>query len=61
MRSNHDTYSQGMAELIADFVPGRQGLTQADAAVWKDDLNDLSDSGEYFFSLNRYLFRATKS
>jgi arsenite methyltransferase len=60
VRSNHDTYSQGMAELIAGFVPGRQGLTEADAAVWKDDLNDLSDSGEYFFSLNRYLFRAVK-
>ena len=60
VRSNHDTYSQGMAELIADFVPGRQGLTEADAAVWKDDLNDLSGSCEYFFSLNRYLFRAVK-
>lgn len=60
VRSNHDTYSQGMTELIADFVPGRQGLTEADAAVWKDDLNDLSDSCEYFFSLNRYLFRAVK-
>jgi ubiquinone/menaquinone biosynthesis C-methylase UbiE len=61
VRSNHDTYSQGMAELIADFVPGREGLTEADAAVWKDDLNDLSDSNEYFFSLNRYLFRAVKT
>jgi ubiquinone/menaquinone biosynthesis C-methylase UbiE len=60
VRSNHDTYSQGMAELIADFVPGREGLIEADAAVWKDDLNDLSDSNEYFFSLNRYLFRAVK-
>jgi hypothetical protein len=60
VRSNHNTYSEGMAELIADFVPGRQGLTEADVAAWKDELNDLSESGDYFFSLNRYLFRAVK-
>jgi arsenite methyltransferase len=60
VRSNHNTYSEGMAELVADFVPGRQGLTETDAAAWRDELNDLSRSGDYFFSLNRYLFRATK-
>ena len=59
-RSNRDTYSEGMAELIADFVPGRQGLTEADAAAWSGDLNRLSKSGDYFFSLNRYLLRAIK-
>jgi arsenite methyltransferase len=60
VRSNHDSYSSGMSELIADFVPGRQGLTEADAAAWRDDLEDLSRSGDYFLSLNRYLFRAAK-
>jgi arsenite methyltransferase len=60
VRSSHNTYSEGMTELIADFVPGRQGLTEADVAAWKDELNDLSESGDYFFSLNRYLFRAVK-
>jgi arsenite methyltransferase len=60
VRSNNNTYSQGMVDLIADFVPGRQGLTEADVLAWRDDLNDLSHSGNYFFSLNRYLFRATK-
>jgi arsenite methyltransferase len=60
VRSNNNTYSQGMADLIADFVPGRQELTEADVLAWRDDLNDLSHSGNYFFNLNRYLFRATK-
>jgi ubiquinone/menaquinone biosynthesis C-methylase UbiE len=60
VRSNDNTYSAGMTELIADFVAGRQGLTTADAAAWSDDLNDLSRNGDYFLSLNRYLFRATK-
>jgi hypothetical protein len=49
-----------MAELIADYVPGRQGLTEADAIAWREDLDRLSRSGDYFFSLNRYLFLATK-
>jgi SAM-dependent methyltransferase len=60
LRSNHNTYSEGMAELIADYVPGRQGLTEADAIAWREDLDRLSRSGDYFFSLNRYLFLATK-
>lgn len=59
-RSNHNTYSEGMTELVADFVPGRRGLTGADAAAWRDELNDLSRGGDYFFSLNRYLFLAIK-
>jgi arsenite methyltransferase len=58
--SNHNTYSAGMTELIADFIPGRQGLTEADAIAWRDDLRALSRSGDYFLSLNRYLFRAAK-
>lgn len=60
LRSNRNTYSEGMAELIADFVPGRQGLTEADAIAWSEDLDRLSRSGDYFFSLSRYLFLATK-
>ncbi len=46
--------------VLPYVVPGRQGLTEADVAAWKDELNDLSESGDYFFSLNRYLFRAVK-
>jgi arsenite methyltransferase len=60
VRSNHNTYSAGMTELIADFIPGRQGLTEADAIAWSEDLRALSRSGDYFLSLNRYLFRAAK-
>ena len=60
LRSNHNTFSEGIAELIADYVPDRQGLTEADAIAWREDLDRLSASGDYFFSLNRYLFLATK-
>ena len=51
-----ETYSAGMMSMVAGFVPGRQGVTEAEAAAWKDELTGLGE--DYFFSLNRYLFVA---
>lgn len=52
-----DTYSAGLAPIIAAFVPGRRGVGSDEAAAWADDLARLGD--DYFFSLNRYQFLAT--
>ena len=54
------TYSYGLIDLIRAFVPGRQGLTRADVEAWAEDLKRQGEEGSYFFSLNRYLFLATK-
>ena len=53
-----DAFSAGLIGFIAGFVPGRDGLTGTDARAWADDLVSLG--GDYFFSLNRYLFVAVK-
>ena len=53
-----DTLSAGLMGFITRFVPGRQGLTEADAQAWAEDLRALGD--DYFFSLNRYLFLAVR-
>jgi arsenite methyltransferase len=53
-----NTFSAGLIDFIAGFVPGRQGLTEADARAWAEDLKALGD--DYFFSLNRYLFLAVR-
>jgi hypothetical protein len=53
-----NTLSAGLMGFITEFVPGRQGLTEADALAWGEDLKALGD--DYFFSLNRYLFLAVK-
>jgi ubiquinone/menaquinone biosynthesis C-methylase UbiE len=53
-----DTYSAGMIGVVAAFVPGRHGLTADDVEGWQADLIGHGDDG--FFSLNRYLFCATK-
>jgi SAM-dependent methyltransferase len=52
------TYSFGMAELIADFVTGRDGLSAADTDRWLAGHRALDATGDYFFSVNRYLFIA---
>jgi SAM-dependent methyltransferase len=52
------TFSAGLIGFIAAFVPGRAGVTAADVNAWAEDLTRLG--ADYFFSLNRYLFLATK-
>jgi hypothetical protein len=47
-----------MLELIARFVAGRNGVSEAEATAWARDLTELGRN--YFFSLNRYLFLAHK-
>lgn len=51
------TYSAGLVEIVAGFVPGRGDVTPAEAIAWADDLRALGPG--YFFSLNRYLFVAS--
>jgi SAM-dependent methyltransferase len=52
------TFSAGLIGFIMAFVPGRSGVTAADANAWAEDLTGLG--ADYFFSLNRYLFLAVK-
>ena len=54
------SYSAGILQGIQAFVPGRNGLTEEDASAWAADLRRLGDAGEYFFSVNRYLFIVVK-
>ena len=54
----HETFSAGILDLIRSFVGGRRGVTAAEAGAWAADLRSLGD--RYFFSLNRYLFLATR-
>jgi arsenite methyltransferase len=53
-----NTYSAGLIGFITSFVPGRRGLKDDDVQAWSDDLTSMG--ADYFFSLNRYLFVATK-
>jgi len=55
-----ETYSNRMIDMIAAFVRGRGGIAPEEAQAWAQELRQLGAQGEYFFSLNRYVFLATK-
>jgi len=54
-----DSFSAFDMRAVAKYVPGHHDLTEADAAAWVADLQDRSDAGEFFYSLNRYIVIAT--
>jgi arsenite methyltransferase len=54
-----DSFSASSMKTIAEFVPGRQGLSEADVAAWLADLRARNDEGDWFYSVNRYVFMAT--
>ena len=55
-----DTYSYGLIGQITSFAPGRYGVTNEGAEAWSEQLRRAGEVGNYFFSLNRYLFLAVK-
>lgn len=55
-----NTYSNRLVDIIVPFVAGRNEITHDDAEIWAKELRQLGEQGEYFFSLNRYLFLAKK-
>ena len=59
-RYHADTYSVGVIPLLAAYA-SKQGLVpREEADAWVADLEALGQRGEYFFSLNRYLFCVSK-
>jgi hypothetical protein len=48
-----------MVETMAAIVT-KFGIDRADAQAWVEDMKSRTGEGDYFFSLNRYLFLARK-
>jgi SAM-dependent methyltransferase len=55
-----DAYSKGLAGLIRDFVDRRNDVPSDDLRDWFEEFAPLSEASRYFFSSNRYIFRASK-
>ena len=55
-----ENYSHGMVSVIVPFVIRKGGVAKEEAKAWAEDLMALGERGEYFFSLNRYVFLARK-
>ena len=57
---NPNTYSNRVIETIVSFVSGKGGIGRAEAETWAKELRQAGERGEYFFSLNRYMFLAKR-
>jgi arsenite methyltransferase len=55
-----DTFSVANGEIMADFAVAQHVMTKDEVQPWVQDLQWLGREGRYFFSLNRYLFLASK-
>lgn len=55
-----DSYSYGIIDFIAAYVAGQGGLDPDVVAAWRAELHALGAGGDYFFSINRYLFLVQK-
>ena len=56
-----NTYSNRIIDSIVAFITGRNGIVRAEAEAWAQELRQAGERGEYFFSLNRYLFLARRT
>ena len=55
-----ETYGGANLPLIEDYVAGRQGFSEDDAASWANEQRELGARGEFFFSDTQFCFTATK-
>ncbi len=54
------SYSRQCAGFLEAMMKGSDDFTQADWDAWAADQQAVAAAGEYMFSLNRYVFCATK-
>jgi SAM-dependent methyltransferase len=57
LRCDDDSFSAGLADSTPKIV-AQFGISPAEADAWLTDLKSRTRDGDYFFSLNRYMFVA---
>ena len=60
LKFDDDNYSKGLAQIVRNFVAGKNDISADDLKDWHDELERMSEAGRYFFSSNRYIFKASK-
>ncbi|WP_298375539.1 methyltransferase domain-containing protein [uncultured Bradyrhizobium sp.] len=60
LQCDDDSYSKGLARGIRDFVGRKKDVSADDLSEWHSEFERLSEAGRYFFSTNRYVFKASK-
>jgi arsenite methyltransferase len=57
-RYDPNTYSHGIIGALCNWA--KKHIDEEEARAWAEDLRVLGERGEYFFSLNRYLFKCVR-
>jgi arsenite methyltransferase len=60
LQYDDDSYSKGLSQGIRDFVARKKDVLAGDLNEWYGEFERLSEAGRYFFSTNRYIFKASK-
>jgi len=55
-----NTFSNRLIDLIVPFVSQRGNIPTGEVEAWAQDLRRSGEGGQYFFSLNRYVFSASR-
>jgi SAM-dependent methyltransferase len=60
LQYDEDCYSRGLAQVVRNFVAGKNDVPADELKDWHGEFERLSEAGRYFFSSNRYIFKASK-
>jgi ubiquinone/menaquinone biosynthesis C-methylase UbiE len=55
-----DAYGAAIIPLVEQYVAGRDGITEDEAAAWAAELGELGTRGEFFFACVQFCFTATR-
>jgi len=61
LSATDEDYGGGQLKEVAKYIAARKTEIASEADAWKKEQLELEAAGEYFFSLNRYMFVARKS
>lgn len=57
---DENTYSYGIIDFMQSYIKGMDNVSHTEVDAWAEELHQLGKKGEYFFSLNRYIFVVEK-
>jgi SAM-dependent methyltransferase len=55
-----DAYGGSLVPLLEQYVAEQGGMNQQEARAWADEQRELSDRGEFFFTVTQFCFTATR-
>ena len=61
LQYDEDSYSQRLAQIVRDFVAGKNDVSADDLKDWHNEFERLSEAGKYFFGSSRYVFSGIKT